>query len=288
MSAIITYSRNGTGSVPGVSKAMKQEHEVMRVRRGGATEPCDLLIRWASRVCWPSSVDKTINLSRAIGAASNKAHARLALQGEGVSVPKTSLLVPAALEEEWTFPVVVRPHEHQGGRDFGMLTNLESLQRLLVGLRGDWYISEFYPKTHEYRVHVAHGRVLLVNEKRPREGQEHKREEPVWNHATNDFEFVVLRWRDLPVPSMRVAIQATEALGLDYAGVDVMAGAPDAEPAVVCEVNCSPTLEDYSALQYAVYFDWLIETGGKEDHFPMPEDGVHPQTYIFRQEVGRT
>jgi hypothetical protein len=84
---------------------------------------------------------------------------------------------------------------------------------------------------------------------------------------------------------MRVAIQATEVLGLDYAGVDVMAGAEP--PAVICEVNCSPTLEDYAAQQYAIYFDWLVGRGGQQEHFSMPQEGTHPQSYIFRQEVGR-
>lgn len=289
MTTIITYAKNGYGSVPAISEKMELEHRVMRVRTLAPSPrpPCDLLVRWASRVRWPSRVGKVINKSAAIGLASNKAHTRLELQVAGVPTPRTNILGVGALQRGngWEFPVVVRPFQHQGGRDFVLLHNLESLERFYRGMRGGWYISEFYPKQNEYRVHVAHGRVLLVNEKVPREGQEHKREEPIWNHHINDFEFVVLRWRDLPVEVMRVAIQATEVLGLDYAGVDVMAGAEP--PAVICEVNCSPTLEDYAAQQYAIYFDWLVEGGGQQEHFSMPQEGTHPQSYIFRQEVGR-
>ncbi len=282
MTTIITYARNGWGSAPKISSLMKQENEVIRVRRGEHTKPCDLLIRWASRVNW-SHAGKVINPARGIGLASNKAGARLLLQENNVPVPRTAVLGETSWVG-WNFPVVVRPFYHRAGNEFYVLgyVELEQFESEQLG-QSDWYVSEFYPKTHEYRVHVAHGRVLLVNEKVPREGQEEKRSEPIWNHATNDFEFKVLRWRDLPVEAMRIAIQACEVLGLDYAGVDVMTGAEP--PAVICEVNCSPTLEDYAAEQYAIYFDWLVRTGGKEEHFPMPNLDVHPQTYIFRQEV---
>jgi glutathione synthase/RimK-type ligase-like ATP-grasp enzyme len=284
VTTIITYAKNGYGSVPDISERMKLKHQVMRVRRGGETEPCDLLIRWASRVRWPDRVGKTINKSAAIGLASDKAGARLRLQNGNVPVPATTI-IHSDIVGPGPMPWVVRPGIHQGGREFYLVDSVEELAR--VPYTSGWYVSTFYPKQNEYRVHVAHGRVLLVNEKVPREGQEHKREEPVWNHHLNDFEFVVLPWRNLPVEVMRVAIQATEVLGLDYAGVDVMANAPDGPPAVVCEVNCSPTLENYAATQYAVYFDWLAEAGGQQEHFPVPEREAHPQSYIFRQEVGR-
>jgi hypothetical protein len=175
VTTIITYAKNGYGSVPDISERMKLKHQVMRVRRGGETEPCDLLIRWASRVRWPDRVGKTINKSAAIGLASDKARARLTLQNENVPTPTTFIVDRGGgFIGPGPMPWVFRPPTHQGGKDFYLVDTVEDLSG--VPFVDGWYVSSFYPKQNEYRVHVAHGRVLLVNEKVPREGQEHKRE----------------------------------------------------------------------------------------------------------------
>jgi len=285
MTSVITYARNGYKSVPTISKAMQQEHVVHRLRKNEECIPdVDLLIRWGSRVRYPAA--KTINKARAIGTSSNKGGARAVLTQTGVSVPKTIPLYMVG-DVPLTFPVVVRPNRHQGGEEFHMLGSLEELLQFKLGtaLVGDldWYVSEFYDKTAEYRVHTAHGRALFVNQKLAPAGEEHLYEEPVWNHCVNHFYFKVVRQSSWPLDVVHLAIQATAALGLDYAGVDILAGAGDP---VVCELNTTPSTENYASQKYASYFDWLVKTGGKEPHFDMPDAQAGYAAYVFEYTVG--
>jgi glutathione synthase/RimK-type ligase-like ATP-grasp enzyme len=186
--------------------------------------------------------------------------------------------------DEMSYPVVVRPNRHQGGNDFYLLESEELLAAFAEqhNPRG-WYVSEFYDKRAEFRVHAAHGRVLLVNSKVARPGEEHIYDQPIWNHAINNFYFKVVKRRDWMLDVVRLGIRATQALGLDYAAVDIMAG--DGDP-VVCEVNTTPTTVNYSSEKYAVYFDWLVRTGGRHEHFPMPPVGASYEEYVFDYTIG--
>jgi len=284
MTTVITYSRNGYKSVPTISKAMKEKHVVHRMRKGSKCMPdVGLLIRWGSRVRYPAR--KTINKSYAIGTSSNKGGARAHLTLSNVAVPKTIPLCMVGMGIELNYPVVVRPNRHQGGEEFHLLDSEKKLELFKLALFGDldWYVSEYYDKTAEYRVHVAHGRALFVNQKLAREGEEYRYKEPVWNHCMNNFYFQVVRQSNWPLDVVRLAIQAVKALGLDYAGVDILAGAGDA---VVCELNTAPSTENYSSQKYARYFDWLTETGGGEPHFDMPDAQADYKAYVFEYTIG--
>lgn len=278
---VLLLSRNGWKTTDEVHSRMNQPLTRLRCQNGvwspsAPAEPIDILIRWASRVNLPARV--VYNRARAIGTASNKAGARMILQDSGVNTPRTSTVRLGRFVGPGPMPWVLRPPTHQGGEDFYLVDSVNELREVPYG--DGWYVSEFYPKQSEYRVHVAHGKVLLVNEKVPREGEEYRREEPIWNHATNNFYFRVLRWSQWPISVVREAIKATETLGLDYAAVDVMAEAPDHRyDCVICEINTSPTLEGYAAKRYARYFDWLLSREQRRPHFEV--DTNNWQDYAF-------
>ncbi len=270
MNAIL-ISRNGYPSMKMVYNKLRDADvpvALLRRRSGewdiAPTEPIDTLIRWGS-IARSGGSDITYNKAKAISLASNKAAARFALQEAGVPVPRTVWYRDLVGVVGLTYPVVVRPQRHQGGAMFFLCENTnevaEAAKQIWQLFPDDRpYVSEFYPKQNEYRVHVLCGQVLFVNEKVPREGQEGKRSEPIWNHHINDFYFQVLRWRDWPLEVVRAAIAATKAVGLDFAGVDVMANAPNREPVAVCELNTAPSVnEDYSSTKYAAAFKYLLD-----------------------------
>lgn len=106
-----------------------------------------------------------------------------------------------------------------------------------------------FPKTHEFRVHVAGGRVIDVVEKKARNGMEQNR--AVRNHS-GGWVFAHENLSANPEAFADICTRAVDACHLDFGAVDVLAclGRPVAgsqyrqvKKAVVCEVNSSPAWE---------------------------------------------
>lgn len=129
--------------------------------------------------------------------------------------------------------------------------------------------TEFYDKTHEFRVHVFRGEVIDYVQKK-RMGRKkldalgrdnadmlvrnHKRG---WVFAHNDI------IRDPIIEQLGVG--AAKALGLDYAGIDILAKIEDGviKDAVVCESNSAPGMSSATTFNaYAQAFANFI----KEHH----------------------
>ncbi len=105
--------------------------------------------------------------------------------------------------------------------------------------------TEYWPKTHEYRIHVFQGKVidctqkrLLSKKERDKRGIANKRLIRSYDNGwifsrrdiKNDYKLSLL------------AIAATKALNLDFCGVDILARWEDDKlvAAVVCETNAAP------------------------------------------------
>jgi glutathione synthase/RimK-type ligase-like ATP-grasp enzyme len=250
----IFYGRNGTSAMTGLKEVLT-DTLFLRERRGRISpEPVDVdvLIRWAWGKEYPCNA-AVIYQRKGIGLASNKLAARRHLASVGIPVPELITSTPTK------FPVVIRPPVHQAGSGFTLCSNIKEFIAALPKYQNGFYVSVFYPKEHEYRVHVAHGKVLFVQEKLARE--ERFKQAAVWNHHFGEFAFQVLKQSEWPIMAIQVAVEAVESMGLDYGAVDVMANPSSPEdfpPAVVCEVNTSPSLEGYSIGKYAEYFNWLF------------------------------
>lgn len=120
-----------------------------------------------------------------------------------------------------------------------------------------------FPKTHEFRVHVAGGQVVDFVEKKARSGSETDR--TVRNHAGG----WVFAHENLSTTSDvlgALAVRAVNAVGLDFGGVDMLAvleegtGRRAVKKAVVCEINSAPAWEcTRTFAAYRRYFNGLID-----------------------------
>lgn len=214
--------------------------------------PGSKIINWGNHIFSQDEMF-VMNCPSAIANATNKGRARMILQEAGVKVPFTTQTNNLQVYRDMKFPVIVRPNFHHGGQHFHKLNTL-------MGLRGfflekyvsDYYVSELFEKTAEYRVHVGHGKVLFIQQKPLVEGEIRA------NQAVNHQHWTVLKWSEFHPGICQESILAVENLGLDYGAVDIMHNA-ESDTMAVCEVNTSPSIDTpYSSEKYAAYFDWTI------------------------------
>lgn len=280
-----TTSRDTIGNILG---CMNEElhPEWYRLSRHDFTEDpedyADLMIRWGVTSEIRTACDLVYNKASKIKLSANKGECRQFLYDHDIPVPKPIThddLFGARYNDTFKFPVVVRPTFHQRGKNFLLFNNLTELGEGWgkIGRLDHPYISEFYPKTTEYRVHVGHGKVLAVQQKL----QTFVTNGENWSHE-NGYSFEVVPWKQYRRSIVDLGVRTIEAIGLDFGAVDIMADPLDSSlpVAVVCEVNTSPRLEDYTAQRYAEYFDWLIMTH-ETRHFKIPE-GLKARHYAFK------
>lgn len=123
--------------------------------------------------------------------------------------------------------------------------------------------TRYYPKTHEFRIHVFNGQVIDFTEKKAKEGVEVDRvvrnHDNGWVHAHN---VTPMFWRGRAAIE-DASVASVKALGLDFGAVDVLAvlgpfmnegpTPDDAKREVVsfkvCEVNTAPGLENTSTIE---------------------------------------
>ena len=237
----------------------------------------DLIIRWGCSVSLDIDREIEYNKRESIKLSSNKGKCRQFLYDNGIPVPKPIDLSRVNSEED--LPFVVRPTFHQKGKDFLIFRNISDILNdgYKISRLESPYGSRFYPKTTEYRVHVGHGKVLVVQQKL----QTSERIGENWSHE-NGYTFEVVPWKQYRKEIVDLAVKTIEVLGLDFGAVDIMADPLDSSLpiAVVCEVNTSPKLEGYTVKRYAKYFDWLIRTR-ETRHFEIPDE-LKARHYVFK------
>ena len=211
----------------------------------------DILIHWGSTAS--TDIFDNLNSPDSIYNTSNKAKAISVLKEAGVPTLEFTVLTPC----------IGRTGKHTRGKGFWMCQNQHQMDEAICS--GAEYFVKVYPKTREYRVHVAHGMVLFVQEKIG---------DTVFNliwNKKNGFNFRVVPRSEWRKEVVEPAIRAVEALSLDFGAVDVMTDPktnyfsffmPKAYPvAVVAEVNTAPALEGYSLEKYKQYFEDMNEIG---------------------------
>lgn len=106
-----------------------------------------------------------------------------------------------------------------------------------------------FMSAHEYRVHVAGGKIIDYTKKKRRAGIE-------TNEYIRNSNGGWVFCRDgvtLPYQVADLALRATEALGLDFCAVDILYKKKD-NMAKVLEVNTAPGLEGTTLARYVDYF----------------------------------
>lgn len=217
------------------------------------------------------------NNSQAIYLASCKMKAREYLRNNKIPVPTP---IPNGNPKN-IYPIIARKEFHERGEELYVCTSRDMYELALEA--GYTFFSEIYPRTQEFRVHCAHGKILLIHEKpMPKDPLDIKECIKVFNNE--DWE--CLYWRDFKYEICRVALDATRILGLDFAGVDVMAAPKQSNlpPAVVCEVNTAPaTPYQYTQKKYAMYFNWLLKSSTKREHFNYTKIKI-PSQFAWRND----
>jgi glutathione synthase/RimK-type ligase-like ATP-grasp enzyme len=220
-----------------------------------------IIVRWGNAIQIDNDNSCIVyNEAKAISLASNKKKSREVFIEKGIKTPR--LVNPNS--SNINYPVIARPSTHAKGSNFVTLNNLDEFRRHYdVNYRNGWYYSEFIDKVREFRIHCAHGKILNYLEKpNPKNGS------IAWNRARNGGEaFENVKWADYNMACGTEAIRATFALGLDFAGIDVMLDKDG--NAWVLEANTSPTLNssEYSMQRYSMYFDWLFRSNTKRKHW---------------------
>ena len=234
-----------------ISQMMKHKTAVIET---GDQFPADteMVIRWGCTANSP--VKKIINKPPAIHLVSNKADFRKLLREHAPeTIPDTWISydpIISLFKKPLELPVVVRPHEHERGKDFFVCKEYEDFEKAVEKVGDNFYVSKFYDKKKEFRVFVVQGRVICLVEKKPNNGQLN-----AWGLAAN---WINYKWGDWPVEAVRVALQAHKYSGLHASASDIILTKEGFYK--LCEVNSAPELGgDYYARKYAEAFDWAID-----------------------------
>lgn len=221
------------------------------------------VIRWGNRIEAETNKGSIVyNKAEAIANATDKKLSREIFIKEKVRTPQ--LVTPSTVKNnQW--PIIARPSRHAKGKNFIVLKDINTFRQHYSQHNKDgWYYSEFINKEREYRVHCAHGKVLAVMQKTA------GGDKIAWNRAVTGEPFTRVAQENYPFSVCFQALKAVKALGLDFAGVDVMEITENGKPqGYVLEVNTSPTLNssDWVSEQYARYFDWLNRQDKRREHW---------------------
>lgn len=125
-----------------------------------------------------------------------------------------------------------------------------------------------FRKDTEYRVHVAFGEAIHIQQKRRRNGWEGDQQEAMVRNHENGYVFTTqnldcdrLAYRELLT---RLAVSACAAVGVSHAAVDILARHKRAGASlVVCELNSCPAADANSTREaYVRAFAAAIHTAG--------------------------
>ena len=204
----------------------------------------DLVLRWGSTEAFPRLTSRVeINTLEATNNASNKLVMMQKLVESEIDTPDILFLSPSTSQEE------INDYKNEEGKFYVRGSNQEI--RYTDSVRnGDLYISRPIPnKRREYRVHVFDGQILEIYEKVPRE------ENVRISKAHNcDFKRVNKENCRVSLEDQEMCIKAVNALGLTFAGVDLLRDKD--QNCFVSEVNSAPSL---NSLNIERYFTKIME-----------------------------
>ena len=215
----------------------------------GAPLPCekpDFVIFWDKDTVLAQKIENdgipTFNSSTAIALCDNKICTAVALVEHNVPHPKT-IVAPKTFEgvgynddkflkkagDVLGFPMVVKEAYGSFGQQVYLANNFDELTQIVAKIRHkDFLIQEFVSTSagRDIRVNVVGDKVIC--------GMLRQNNNDFRSNITNGGNACATQLTD---EQKQVALSAVKALGLDFAGVDVMFGA---NGPIVCEVNSNP------------------------------------------------
>lgn len=199
-----------------------------------------VLINWG---CSDSQVHtRMLNRPAAVAGAANKVATARLLEAAGVPAPRHTTQLEEA--QQWDCRRIVVRHLVSASQGRGV----EVVVRGTELPRAPLYV-EYIPKMHEYRIHVAHGQVIDIQQKRKR--REVPNEEVNYEIRNARHGWVFCRDSITPPPdsALEAAVDAVQAIGLDFGAVDLGYTVKEDRVAVY-EVNTAPGLEGTTLERY--------------------------------------
>lgn len=235
------------------------QQNVRVVRCHCETGRSDIVVRWGCTGQYAATYQ--INTPEMIRMGSDKIAARQRMIERGISTPRTFFTKEEAMAFN-KYPIIGRKRQHREGREMVISRNAVDL----MNDRQSEYWSEFIQKDREFRVYVFFGRILAVSEKIP-----DYPERVAWNKSLGNGAFVSIDRKDLPRSVGLLALQAADALNVDFSAVDIIS---KENKGYVLEFNNAPECSPYRQLLFARAFNWFIkrveQTGEKPPHFKVP------------------
>jgi len=214
----------------------------------------DKLIRWGSTLPLPMRPGSVLNKRKALLKAIDKFQTLLNLNNYGVRVPRFFDLTSTAndLLQVIDFPCLARKKNHTQGKDIILCLQLNDLQQAKT--LGCDYAIKYISTKKEYRVHVFQGSIIKTSEKVLTDVESHV---PYIRNVEHGYTFRHER-TNLSKESEWLAVEAVEALGLDFGAVDLIVS--DTGIPYVLEVNTGPSLVDSGIEKYGEAIKLWLES----------------------------
>ncbi len=210
----------------------------------------DFALFWDKDVVFARQLEacglRLFNSADAIEKCDNKAYTAVELEKAGIKTPET-YVAPLTFEgvpmedlgfaekaaEKLGFPMVVKEFAGSFGDQVYLAENMDSLKKIILSMGHKGFLMQKFveeSKGRDLRINVVGGKVVSAM---------------VRYSVNGDFRSNVTRGGHALAyePDQRqitAALNACKALGLDFAGVDVLLGTK--EP-LVCEVNSNPSFK---------------------------------------------
>lgn len=215
---------------------------------------------------------RLFNGARAIQLADDKAETALKLAEAGVptvdTIPAPTCFPgcrrnPATAEEAARilgWPLVIKENKGSFGAQVYLANNIREAERILTHIgEHDCIFQRFIAesKGRDLRVTVVGGKVICAMERQAATKDEFRSNIGAGGTATA---------RSITDYEAKLAVDAANALGLDFAGVDILMGKEENER-YVCEVNSNPQLQstiDCCGINPATNIMWHIRSKLKE------------------------
>lgn len=210
----------------------------------------DFLINWGSST-YPKWVLRKkitgcagiLNMPEYVGIAVNKLATFNNLLAVGVSIPEFATNANDAIAAEWK-EIVCRTILNGSGGDGIVISDNNEIRHMD---RCPLYV-QYIKKTKEFRVHVFKGTIIDIQEKRKVKDFQGTIDHKIRSHSRG---WVFCRG-ELEVPNevMTAAIDAVDAINLDFGAVDIIWNR-HYKKAYVLEINTAPGLEGTTIDVYA-------------------------------------
>ena len=206
----------------------------------------DFAIFWDKDILLAKRLEKMglrlFNSSDSIETCDDKGQTAIELQEGGIRTPLTFLSPKAypafgctdmtflrKAEEKLGYPMVIKENRGSFGQQVHLVSNSYEAERLIASFKEHPFIMQEYIEEsagRDVRVNVVGGRVVAS----------------MYRFNDNDFRSNItnggsMKKYEASEAQAKIAIDACKAIGLDFAGVDVLFGK---EGPIICEVNSNP------------------------------------------------